>query len=386
MRRSTRSRRRLPIPPRWMPETDTFARALLRAAVEIPSPSGREAAVVRRLRDLLTPSVDEAGVDEVGNLLVRHGHGPRTVTFLGHVDTVPGTIPVEEREGALYGRGSVDAKGSLTAALAAVVGMSESTRERLTVRVIGAVGEEAPGSVGARHVARTLPPPDLLIVCEPSGWDAMTLGYKGHVRLQLAVTRTSRHAAGPGGSAGDRLVEAVTRLRRHCEERTQADARAFDRVQCTVLDLAVVHDGLRERASAQLGIRLPEAWPAERLLADLRSTFASHDVELKSSDAVDAVRGTKDSDLARAFRTAIRASNGRPRSVVKTGTSDWNVVAPAWPVPTLAYGPGDAALDHTPNEHLELASFDASVEVLSSVLERLASGVPTGPTGRSSSG
>lgn len=369
-----------------MAEADTFARALLRQAVEIPSPSGSETEVVHRLADLLRASVDEVDVDGAGNLIVRHGSGPLNVTFLGHVDTVPGEIPVLERDGALYGRGSVDAKGSLTAALAATVGMSDGVRERMTVRVVGAVGEEAPGSVGARHAVNTLAPPDLLIVCEPSGWDAMTLGYKGHVRLRLVVTRSSQHAAGPAASAGDLLVEAVSRLRRHCQELVEGEARPFDAVQCTVLDLDVDHDGLRETASAQVGIRIPAAWPSERLLAELERIFASEDVELEASEAVDAVRGPKDGELPRAFRTAIRASGGRPRSVVKTGTSDWNVVAPLWSVPTLAYGPGDAALDHTPHEHLDLASFDAAVEVLSSVLARLASSATTGQTGRSSSG
>jgi LysW-gamma-L-lysine carboxypeptidase len=65
--------------------------------------------------------------------------------------------------------------------------------------------------------------------------------------------------------------------------------------------------------------------------------------------------------------------------VVKTGTSDWNVVAERWSVPALAYGPGDAALDHTPNEHLDLASYDAAVSVLVSVLDRLAAVRPDAP-------
>ena len=32
-----------------------------------------------------------------------------------------------------------------------------------------------------------------------------------------------------------------------------------------------------------------------------------------------------------------------------------NILAPAWGCPALAYGPGDAALDHTPHEHMPLA-------------------------------
>lgn len=51
-----------------------------------------------------------------------------------------------------------------------------------------------------------------------------------------------------------------------------------------------------------------------------------------------------------------------------------NVVAELWPVPTLAYGPGDSALDHTPEERLDLAEYDRAVAVLTSALTRLVGG------------
>jgi LysW-gamma-L-lysine carboxypeptidase len=50
------------------------------------------------------------------------------------------------------------------------------------------------------------------------------------------------------------------------------------------------------------------------------------------------------------------------------------VVAGHWPVPTLAYGPGDSALDHTPEERLDLAEYDRAVAVLTDALTRLALG------------
>ncbi len=54
----------------------------------------------------------------------------------------------------------------------------------------------------------------------------------------------------------------------------------------------------------------------------------------------------------------------RPGFVVKTGTSDMNVVGPAWQCPILAYGPGDSNLDHTPNEHIHLDEYWQAVQVL----------------------
>ena len=360
-----------------MPEADPFARRLLRDAVATPSPSGAEADVAAVLADAMGGRVDVVELDEVGNLRVRHGHGSTRVLFLGHLDTVPGAIPVEERRGALYGRGSVDAKGSLCAALAAVAGASAEARAGLTMEVVGAVGEEAPGSVGARHLAATLPAPDLLIVCEPSGWERVTLGYKGHLRLRLASERPSGHAAGPEPSASDLVVDAAASFRAACAALDgDAELRAFDALQVTVLDLRHEHDGLRERAEATLGVRVPPAWPAGRLVERLGDAWRADGVNVEVLEAVDAVRGPKNGRLPRAFRSAIRATGGRPGAVVKTGTSDWNVVAERWRVEALAYGPGDASLDHTPNEHLDLTAYDAAISVLVSVLDRLAADRP----------
>ncbi|MBI2563293.1 MAG: M20/M25/M40 family metallo-hydrolase [candidate division NC10 bacterium] len=56
---------------------------------------------------------------------------------------------------------------------------------------------------------------------------------------------------------------------------------------------------------------------------------------------------------------------------VKSGTSDMNVVGPAWNWPIVAYGPGDSSLDHTPNEHLDLAEYHQAIAILSRVLALL---------------
>ena len=46
---------------------------------------------------------------------------------------------------------------------------------------------------------------------------------------------------------------------------------------------------------------------------------------------------------------------GTPRFTLKLGTSDMTVVGPAWGCPIVTYGPGDASLDHTPEERIVLS-------------------------------
>src|SRR5512145_2741138 len=93
---------------------------LVRGLVAIPSLSRQEAAastwLATRMREA---GFDRAFVDEAGNAVGELGDpaAPRTIVLLGHIDTVPGNIPVRiERSGdgdILFGRGSVDAKGPL---------------------------------------------------------------------------------------------------------------------------------------------------------------------------------------------------------------------------------------------------------------------------------
>jgi LysW-gamma-L-lysine carboxypeptidase len=47
------------------------------------------------------------------------------------------------------------------------------------------------------------------------------------------------------------------------------------------------------------------------------------------------------------------------------------VVGPAWRCPIVAYGPGDAALDHTPEERIVLDEYLKAVRVLAGVLGAL---------------
>jgi LysW-gamma-L-lysine carboxypeptidase len=95
--------------------------------------------------------------------------------LLGHIDTVPGEIPVRVVDGVLYGRGAVDAKGPLACFTDAVAKVG--AKEGWQLVVIGAVEEER-DSEGVRFVVNQYKP-DFAIIGEPNQWDRVALGYKG---------------------------------------------------------------------------------------------------------------------------------------------------------------------------------------------------------------
>jgi [amino group carrier protein]-lysine/ornithine hydrolase len=343
----------------------------LQKAIAIPSLSGQETEVAKFFVQQMSSYCDEAFVDESGSAIGRFGSGPLKVYFLGHIDTVLGEIPVRIEDGKLYGRGSVDAKGPFCTAVVAASRLPTSLKEKITLRLIGATEEEASSSKGARYAVKTYPKPDMVIIGEPSNWDAMTLGYKGRLMAKLHIKKEHFHSAGEGTTASEDLVEGWLLLKKQAEHYNLEKQGIFEALQIMLQGVSSSTDGLYQTAEATIGYRLPptlnpqhvETMARELLGAGLTLSFFGQEI---------AYRSEKDTALTRAFRLTIREKGGTPRFKVKTGTSDMNVVAPDWNVPMLAYGPGDSALDHTPHEHIDLEEYEKAVTVLTSVFSALA--------------
>ena len=338
---------------------------LLEEMLAIPSPSTQERALGQWLVSRMRGMGFAARRDEVGNIVAFWGSGPREVVLLGHVDTVPGFIAVRREGDRLFGRGAVDAKGPLAAAITAVARQPVGTGWRFTV--IAAVEEEG-SSRGARHLVNRRAP-NQLVILEPSGWDAVTLGYKGSLRLRYRLSLPMGHGAGPNESAGDRAIAFIRRVQDHAGEQSK-DQGSFARLDVRVLRFHADHDGFRDSAAMTLGFRLPPEFDVERLKIQLEQWGAG--AELRFDYADPAVRAEKNTPVVRAFLKGIRDAGGTPRFKMKTGTSDMNILAPIWSCPVLAYGPGDSKLDHTPNEAIDLGEFQRGVEVLTTALRQLA--------------
>ncbi len=349
-----------------MSGSDEQAIELLEALVRTPSVSGQERAaselLVSRMREL---GFTAAEVDAAGNAVGHMGEGPRRLVLLGHIDTVPGEVPVRRQGDLLYGRGTVDAKGPLVAFACAAA--RAGVREGWTVTVVGAVEEEAPTSKGARQVA-PLWRPEACVIGEPSGWDALTLGYKGRLLARYRCRQPIGHSAGPERAVAE---HGVAFWNATCERAAALNApheRIVDQLTPSLIDIRRDDDGLHETVELEVSWRTPPwfdeaAW--RQTLLDLQAPG-----EVEVLEAVPAHRGDKRSPLVRAFLPAVRAQGGVPRFKQKTGTSDMNVVGPVWSCPILAYGPGDSSLDHTPDEHLDLTELTRSVAVLAQAIER----------------
>jgi LysW-gamma-L-lysine carboxypeptidase len=340
--------------------------ALLTRMVEIPSLSGEESALAGFLIETMQNLGFQAYADEAGNAVGSLGDGPREIVLLGHMDTVPGTIPLRIADGKLYGRGSVDAKGPLAAFISAAAQVGALPGKRIVV--VGATEEEAASSKGARHVTRNFTP-DACVIGEPSGTRAVTLGYKGRIVLAYEAFADAAHSASKEGSVIEEGIEFWNRIKRWADE-YNGEKPMFDRLDPALREIASANNGLAETVRFRASVRIPPGLTPEAVQAQVE-LLAPVSASLRFWGTDPPYRAQKNTPLVRAFLRAIREEGLDPVFKVKSGTSDMNVVGPVWNCPILAYGPGDSNLDHTPNEHLDLAEYQRAIAVLSHVLRLL---------------
>ena len=328
------------------------------------SPSGHERGAVEWLvAQMKSLGYDDAFIDNAGNAVGVMGKGPKQVVLLGHIDTVPGEIKVQQDGISLYGRGSVDAKGPLACLVDAVAQVGALDEYQFVV--IGAVEEER-HSQGARFVA-TQYKPDFAIIGEPNQWDRVALGYKGSAWANITVKRRQAHTASGEETAAEAAVEVWLKIKATVDSFNSDKEKVFDKILLTLRGMESDSNDFEQWARLKVGVRLPLEVSPDNWFDKLREVAEDALIE-PVGFAVPAWKCEKNTHLVRAFLSGIRSQGGEPRLVYKTGTADLNIVAPIWKCPALVYGPGDSTLDHTPNEHISLGEYLKAVSVLCAAL------------------
>lgn len=363
---------------------------LLHGLVAIRSLSHEEAEASGWLADRMQSSgYDRAFVDQAGNAVGEIGphDAPRTVVLLGHIDTVPGDIRVRIESSSdgevLYGRGSVDAKGPLATFVAAGarLGSAWAHAHGIRIVVVGAVEEEAATSKGARHIGERFdgerePIPDACVIGEPSHWHRVTLGYKGRLLMDVEARQPMAHTAGPDASLSAVVVELWNWATAHAAAINAGRDKAFDQLSPSLRRfITSTGDDMIDTVDAQFAWRLPLGFDSDQFMIDitrkaLELTTERMTMACRFRGLEQPWRADRQNALVRSFLAAIRAADPavQPGFVLKTGTSDMNVVGPLWRCPIVAYGPGDSALDHTPHEHLPLDEYWRAVNIVDNML------------------
>ncbi len=271
---------------------------------------------------------------------------------------------MRRRGGRVYGRGVVDAKGALAAALCAGAGFDGPGE----LTIVAAVGEEA-DSRGARHLVSRRGP-DRVIIGEPSGWDGVTIAYKGELQLVATFRGRRTHYSSPTPTTTDVALDWTAAVRALAAARHTESLFASLTAKTVAVESRRLGDA--ETTRVTVDFRLPPGLTTSELFDLLPEEPGRPKISVRIRAEPVGVGRANPTVLA--LSAGIRSLGARPTLWRKSGTSDMNVVVPVWDVPAAAYGPGDARLDHTARESLSLTELGKAVTVLRNAFQELARG------------
>ena len=331
--------------------------ALLQDLVRLPSPSGKEEAVVARL---------EAEFRELGwkpevrgrNLTATLDGGEGPLLLLNsHTDTVPvgeewtkDPLAANVEDGRIYGRGTNDAKGCLAAMVwgAANAFKKSAPKGRL---ILAATCEEEVLGQGLEKLLPSLPRPDAAVVGEPTGLNP-AIAQKGLIVLEITALGRSAHAAHGGGvnavEAAARDVLALSGLK---FDRTHA---ALGRTSLNVTQISggSRHNVIPDRCKLVVDVRSTPDYTPDEIVARVREAVGG-EIFVRSSRL-----GSVQTDPDHPIVKAALAANKNSKTYGSATLSDWVFLKG---VPTVKVGPGDTRRSHTPDEYLEVAELEAGV-------------------------
>ena len=172
-----------------------YAVKLLEDILKIYSPTGGESKLSEFLQETLTSFGFKVSIDDQGSVIGTIGEGVPHILLCGHMDTIPSIILVQTKDGILYGRGAVDAKGPLASMIIAAY---EATQQQLKAKItVACLVDEEGESKGAKNLLKIISPPDYAIFGEPSGTDNIVIGYKGMIKITCQIFTDPGHPASP---------------------------------------------------------------------------------------------------------------------------------------------------------------------------------------------
>lgn len=390
-----------------MTENEKRLIAFCREAVRIPSFSGKEQAAAQMLKQKMDAyGFDETVIDRYGSVLgMIHGKRPGiTVLLDGHIDHVD-VIDADQwshdpfggeiADGRIYGRGTSDMKGSVTAMISAAAQYATDTQKDFagTICVSCTVHEECFEGVSSREISR-IARPDFVIIGEATS-TTVKIGQRGRAEVVVETQGVSCHSSNPenGVNAVYHMMAVLEEIRKIKPNEhpvlgkgileltdivsspypgasvVPALCRAtFDRrtlvgeneeVILGQLNEAIARaeekvDGLKARAYLSRGSEL--CWTGETISAD--RYFPAWVLEEEHPYVQKALAGIRDSGVEAAISHFSFCTNGSHFCGEKG-------------IPTIGYGPSLESLAHVRDEYIEIEQLVKAYHGFQCILRRL---------------
>jgi [amino group carrier protein]-lysine/ornithine hydrolase len=358
---------------------------LIRKVMSTYSPSGHERELAEVLRRELESKGLKARIDGAGNVLCEtYGRGHRqelSLLLCGHMDTIPGEIPVSFENNAVRARGACDAKGPLLSLLFAFEDLALEEQAEVPAKIIFAgVTQEEQSSEGLTELIDNGIRADYAIFGEPGGVSKVTIGYRGHMATFIQITTPEFHSSAPG--LGLNSAELLFELYNEVKSELGADTSSTEQysVSLTQLNSGSAHNVVPGKTTATFDIRIPFGRSVketkekiEQIVSNFASTKPTANCSLAFDEPTESYRVALNSPLVRSITRAIIMTGLKPSLTQKSGTGDMNTYAHAFGVDAVTYGPGDAKLSHTPEEAVAVSEIFKGAKIIQSTARELVS-------------
>jgi acetylornithine deacetylase len=348
----------------------------------VPTGSG-EGAIAGYVADYfrkigLETHLQEIGPGRLNAVGILRGQGGGTSLMLnGHLDTV-GTETMAEpfsariENGRLYGRGSLDMKGGLAAALEAARTLAQGPRLHGDL-VVAAVADEEHKSLGTRALLgefRT----DAAIVMEPTGLEVV-LAHKGFAWAEIITYGRAAHGSRPqeGLDAitfmGHLLVE-IEGLQRKLNSQPPHPLLGHGSVHASLISGGQELSSYPARCRLSLERRLLPGENASTLtneLGEILRRLAEQNREFRAEVfaeySASALETSRESPIVESLMASLRRIVGpSARFGVQSFWTDASLLSEAG-IPSILFGPGGAGA-HSSEEYVYLEDVRLSAETL----------------------
>ena len=357
--------------------SSAYAIKLLKKALEIYTPSRSEAELANLIKEKCLDDLgfETVNIDSVGNVIATKGSGDPRILLCGHMDTVPGQIPVRIDSGFLFGRGASDAKAPLISMLLACSEFKQSG----TIIFAGVVDEEG-NATGIKELAKNKLSIDYAIFGEPSGINKITISYKGRLALRLTCdVLDSAHASAPWLSKNsiEEVYEVWKLLSNEISSKYNKTDIKSKSVSFSLTEISggSSHNVTPQKCKITIDIRVPNGVKCLEVLDYLDNSIKNISetrklkVTYRIEDMTEPFEADHSSPLVRALSLSILdICKIRPVLLRKTGTGDMNVLGNSLNIPMVTYGPGEPHVSHSRDEKVELQSYLTSIEIYNRTL------------------
>ncbi len=318
----------------------------------------------------------------------------RTILLNGHMDVVPigdvsswkyDPFSATLKEGRIFGRGSVDMKGGLAAAMVAAKAFVDTHSNDFAGKIIltGVIDEENAG-LGTKNLVEDGIRADMAIIAEPT--DGMIYrAHKGVLWFEITTKGVSLHSSqvktGRTVNAIYKMTKVVNALENYLSELEKCKDSL---VGNPTISIGMIKGGTKTNVVADsctitVDRRLLPNESPKKALAEIRkilSDLSKKDKNLQTEIRVVLEREgaivDPNQEILNVTRDAAREVTGKsPRVTGCIATTDMAFLVNQGKIPTVVYGPGSLEQAHVANEFVEVAELVKAAKVYASVFERV---------------